>query len=75
MEGRAFIDALLDVEPNRLDAAFRATLHGHTEGHALFTVELLRSLKQSGTLAQNDAGEWLPAARPQWERLPLAWRR
>lgn len=70
VEGRAFVDALLDVEPNRLDAAFRATLHRHTEGHALFTVELLRSLKESGALVQNDRGEWLQAAGPRWELLP-----
>ena len=38
---RAFLDALLDSEPNRLDEAFRARLFQHTKGHPLFTVELL----------------------------------
>src|SRR4029077_7978852 len=40
-ETRAFVDALVDAEPNRLDATFRNELFARTEGHPLFTVELL----------------------------------
>jgi tetratricopeptide (TPR) repeat protein len=42
--GRPFVEALLDSEPNRLDAAFRETLTRHTGGNPLFTVEFLRGL-------------------------------
>ena len=38
-EGRKFVNAILDIEPNRLGAAFRETLYQHTGGHPLFTVE------------------------------------
>lgn len=38
-EGQQFVDALLDNEPNRLGAAFRAALYRQTAGHPLFTVD------------------------------------
>jgi adenylate cyclase len=49
-DGRAFIEAYVDSEPNRLGAAFRQALYDHTAGNSLFTVELVRSL------ARGDAG-------------------
>lgn len=69
-QGQPFIEALLDVEPNRLDLNFRRTLHRHTEGHALFTVELLHAMKERGALVQNAGGEWVLGAAPEWEHLP-----
>ena len=69
-EGRAFIDALLDLEPNRLGEAFREDLYVHTRGHPLFTVEILRSMRQYQNLILDDAGYWVenksspPAPRP-----------
>jgi predicted ATPase len=44
-EERKFVDALLDVEPNRLTDGFRAALFERTGGHPLFTVELLRAMQ------------------------------
>ena len=44
-EGRAFVDAYLDTQPNRLAEEFRAMLFQHTGGHALFTVELVREMR------------------------------
>ncbi len=69
-EGRAFIDSLVDSEPNRLGEAFRETLYRHTEGHALFAVELMTSLREHGGLARNAAGEWVEGETLNWEAVP-----
>jgi pimeloyl-ACP methyl ester carboxylesterase/predicted ATPase/DNA-binding SARP family transcriptional activator/tRNA A-37 threonylcarbamoyl transferase component Bud32 len=69
-EGRAFVDALLDGEPNRLDERFRATLTHQTQGQPLFTVELLQAMKERGDLIQDDAGYWIAQGGLDWERLP-----
>jgi predicted ATPase/DNA-binding SARP family transcriptional activator/pimeloyl-ACP methyl ester carboxylesterase len=69
-EGRAFVDAFLDTEDNRLDAAFRQALFQKTEGHPLFTVELLREMQSRGDLVRDEAGIWHQDHELDWERLP-----
>jgi DNA-binding SARP family transcriptional activator/predicted ATPase len=69
-EGRPFVDALLDSEPNRLANAFREALYLRTHGHPLFTVELLRGMQERGDLVQDDEGRWVPGAALDWETLP-----
>ncbi|UCC64401.1 MAG: AAA family ATPase, partial [Anaerolineae bacterium] len=69
-EGRQFVEALLDTEPNRLDPVFRETLHRHTGGHPLFTVELLRGLQERGGLAKDESGHWIAGPALDWETLP-----
>ncbi len=69
-ESRAFVDALVDTEPNRLDAAFRNELFARTEGHPLFTVELLRHLQERGDVVQDAEGIWVQSATLNWETLP-----
>ncbi len=69
-EGRALVDALVDAEPNRLDAGFRQELYARTEGHPLFTVELLRTLEERGDLIKDAGGRWVQAASLDWETLP-----
>lgn len=69
-EGRAFVDALIDGQPNRLSAAFRDTLHHHTGGHALFAIEALRGLQARGDLVRDAAGCWVEGAHLDWTRLP-----
>lgn len=69
-DGRAFVDALVDTEPNHLDEHFRAALYARTEGHALFTIELLRHLQDRKDLVQDVEGRWVEAATLDWERLP-----
>ncbi len=69
-ESRAFVDALVDSEPNRLDAAFRDELYARTEGHPLFTVELLRHLQERGDVVQDAQGKWTQSATLNWEALP-----
>ena len=69
-EGRAFVDAFLDSEPNRLDENFRSALFEHTGGHALFTVELLRAMQERGDLLQDVDGRWLAGEMVDWHTLP-----
>jgi ABC-type oligopeptide transport system substrate-binding subunit len=69
-EGRRFVDALLDTEPNRLGEAFRQALYRHTRGHPLFTLELLRDLQERGVLIQDDAGSWVEGPALDWGLLP-----
>ena len=68
--GRQFVEALLDAEPNHLSAGFRAQLLLHTEGHPLFTVELLRGLQAGGDLVRDGEGCWVEGPALHWETLP-----
>jgi tetratricopeptide (TPR) repeat protein/transcriptional regulator with XRE-family HTH domain len=58
-EGRAFIDAIIDLEPNQLGEAFRESLFLHTRGHPLFTVETLQSMRQNRNILLDGAGYWV----------------
>jgi DNA-binding SARP family transcriptional activator/predicted ATPase len=70
-EGKRFISALLDAEPNRLGGDFRQALFKHTNGHPLFAVELLRALEARGDIYL-DAGEvWVESPVLDWEVLPV----
>lgn len=69
-ESRSFVDALLDSEPNRLDASFRESVFRRTKGHPLFTIELLRTLQEQGDLAQDAVGMWTAAPDLDWDILP-----
>jgi DNA-binding SARP family transcriptional activator len=65
-----FVEALLDMEPNKLDADFRAALYEQTRGHALFTVELLRDMREKGLLVCDEEAMWVAAPSLSWEKLP-----
>jgi tetratricopeptide (TPR) repeat protein len=67
--GRAFVDALLDSEDNRLDEAFRQALVARTGGNALFTTELIQNLREQGDLKLDDEGRWV-AMKVDWDTLP-----
>jgi ABC-type oligopeptide transport system substrate-binding subunit/DNA-binding SARP family transcriptional activator len=69
-QGRLFVDAFLDSEPNCLDEPFRQALYAHTGGHALFTVELCRSLQERGMLQRDTGGYWEEQAGLAWDELP-----
>ncbi len=69
-EDRDFVDAYLDSQPNRLGDDFRGTLFGHTRGHALFTIELLRGMQDQAMLVRDDQGRWVEGSRLNWEALP-----
>jgi predicted ATPase len=69
-DGRAFVEAYVDSEPNRLDADFRQRLYDHTDGNPLFTVELLHSFERQGMLAQDEAGRWIETPGLDWAYCP-----
>lgn len=69
-EGREFVEALLDAEPNELGEEFRAAMFEHTQGHPLFSVELLRDMQVRGDLFRDAEGRWVQGAALDWNALP-----
>jgi adenylate cyclase len=69
-EGQHFVDALLATEPNRLGQGFRQALYHHTDGHPLFTIELLRAMQERGDLVRDEQGRWIEGQILDWEALP-----
>lgn len=69
-EGRRFVDAYLDSQPNRLEEQFREELFRHTEGHPLFTVELLHAMQERRDLQQDEHGRWFEGQAIDWTTLP-----
>jgi DNA-binding SARP family transcriptional activator/tetratricopeptide (TPR) repeat protein len=67
---RQFLELFLDSEPNRLDQSFRDMLYRQTQGHPLFTVELLRGMQERGDLIQGDDGQWVEGSVLNWESMP-----
>ncbi len=68
--GRAFVDALLDTEPNHLGSTFREQLFNRTKGYPLFTTELLRTMQERGHLVHDAGGRWIVATTLDWAALP-----
>jgi DNA-binding SARP family transcriptional activator/predicted ATPase len=69
-QGRRFVEAYLDTQPNRLGPMFREALFGRTGGHALFTVELLREMRERGDVHQDEQSQWIEGPAIDWNRLP-----
>ncbi len=69
-EGRSFVKALLASQPNQLGAAFQEALYQHVQGHALFTIEMLRGMQERGDLVQDEQGRWIEGPTLDWETLP-----
>ena len=70
VEGRDFVDAFLDSEPNQLGLPFRESLYRQTSGNPLFTVELLRGIQERGDLIQYGEKGWIEGPSLNWETLP-----
>lgn len=70
VEGRRFVDDLLDTEPNQLGETFRQSLYRQTDGHPLFTVELLQGMQERGDLIQNRENRWIEGPNLNWKILP-----
>ena len=70
LEGRKFVDAYLNIEPNNLGDKFRKTLFNQTKGHPLFTVELFREMKEHGMIVRDQTGRWIEGKTFDWKRLP-----
>ena len=71
IEGRKFIEAFLNSEPHRLGPSFREMLFHQTQGHPLFTIELLRGLQERGDIIRNSEGSWVEGASLDWVTLPV----
>ncbi len=69
-EGRHFVDAYLDTQPNQLGEPFREALFRQTEGHPLFTTELIRAMQDRGDLQQDEHGRWVEGEAIDWTTLP-----
>ena len=69
-DGRAFVEAFVDAETNRLSTPFRDALYARTGGHALFTVETWRNLQARGELFKDEAGRWTARDSLNWGSLP-----
>jgi tetratricopeptide (TPR) repeat protein len=67
---RKFVEALLDSEPNQLGPSFREMLHRQTQGHPLFTIELLRGMMARGDVVRDKNSVWVESSTLDWETLP-----
>jgi predicted ATPase len=68
--GRLFVDAFIDAEPNRLDTSFRSLLFNRTEGHPLFVTELLQWMRDHDILVQDETGSWHVRRDVTFDELP-----
>ncbi len=70
-EGKAFVNAIIDREPNLLGDAFREELFRRTQGQPLFTVEILRNMQINGKLVQDSAGLWVESPASWVGSMPV----
>src|SRR5262249_43217815 len=68
--GRHFAEVYLDTRPKRLGSVYREALFKQTGGHALFTVELVRELRERGEVRQDADGQWTQGPTIDWNTLP-----
>jgi len=69
-EARRFIDAILDIEPNRIGGRFRSAMLQRTAGHPLFTIELLNAMREGEEIYKDENGFWIEQANLDWNLLP-----
>lgn len=69
-ETRAFVEAFIDSQPNRLGPGFREALFRQTDGHPLFIVELLRDMIARGDIVHDADGRWVEKPGIVWQSLP-----
>ncbi len=67
---RDFVERLVDSERNQLDAGFRQALFDHTEGHALFTVEMMHEFAARGDIVWQEGQGWVQQRPPDWSAAP-----
>ena len=69
-ESRHFVNAYIDNDPNHLSSEFRTAFFAHTEGHPLFTVELMRNLQERGDIISDADEVWVETGELDWSVLP-----
>jgi DNA-binding SARP family transcriptional activator len=67
---KMFVDSLLDSEPNVVSEDFRLELFNRTNGHPLFTVELLRTMQDRGDVYRDENDIWQERQSLDWTVLP-----
>jgi tetratricopeptide (TPR) repeat protein len=65
-----FTRKLLAGRENTFDEEFHQSFFKHTNGHPLFSVELIRHLIENGNIRKNDEGLWQVCGDLDWSRLP-----
>lgn len=70
-ERRAFVERLLDKEPNAYTADFRNKLFERTNGNPLFVTELLALFKEENEIVRNEKGEWVDGPYLDWQLYPV----
>ena len=66
-----FINAFIDSEPNKLDDSFRQNLLDLTQGHPLFTIEIVRNMQEKGELIKDNEGQWISSEKLNWVDIPV----
>ena len=69
-DGQGFVDDLLDNRSIILDRESRDDLYRFTQGHPLFSLELLSDMQMQGDLLQSEDGSWVKTKPFNWESLP-----
>lgn len=70
LDGKLFVEKLIDAEPNNLGNDFRKTMMQQTKGHPLFTVELYKDMQERGILVKDNMGLWKESSSLKWDNLP-----
>ncbi|MGD8814698.1 MAG: DUF2791 family P-loop domain-containing protein, partial [Anaerolineales bacterium] len=68
--GKAFVQEMVASEPHDLEESFQEQLYHLTGGNALFTVEILQSLAETGTLTRDGSGFRVLSSDFHLESLP-----
>lgn len=69
-ERRQFTESLLEQELKNCSLAFRDEMFKKTGGNPLFIVELLNSLKENGSIVENQEG-WTEKCGVNWDVWPV----
>jgi len=70
VDGKLFIDNLIDAEPNNLSIEFRKTMLQQTKGHPLYTVELIKEMQEKELLVKDKNGYWTESEFLKWDAIP-----
>lgn len=70
-EKRRLTDLLLDSDLNIYTGKFREEIFLRTGGNPLFVKELVRMLKENGSLVEDPVAGWQEAEELKWEACPL----
>lgn len=67
----AFMNKILDAEPNGYDTSFREEMYKRTQGNPLFVTELVNLFRENGEIYRADNGVWKNVACLDWQLYPV----